>query len=246
MRGLSVSIFTLLALVAQPCSAAWDLATDWSDLANPNDVWSYRGGSNVLTTHQSSWQPGNFSAAQPAWAAAASGNNSIPAWFQSNGAVAFQPSTTTPDPTYDAPVGSVITHTVDSFNGNDANVSNVLWTSPVAGTVTISGGTWQARKSLGRSNDWALLVNGAVITGGSLTSNDAFTSGNPFDFANGSGGANVLTVPVSVGDTISFRAQRTSQPGDFVGVNLLIDIPEPATAGALMFLAGAAALRRRC
>ena len=123
------------------------------------------------------------------------------------------------------------THTTDPLSGNDAALSNILWTSPIGGTATISGDTWQARKSLSRSNSWTLFHNGTAITGGSVTSSDSFTSSSPFLFQNGSGGAGVLTFPVAAGDTVMFQAVRISGAGDFVGVDLSISVavPEPGT-----------------
>ena len=64
----------------------WDLKTAWSDGANPNGVWTYRGGTTALpyianwraednwnTTPQEGWAPGNFT------------GNCLPFWYQSNG-----------------------------------------------------------------------------------------------------------------------------------------------------------------
>jgi hypothetical protein len=171
------------ALVTFSASAVtYDLASDWSDTSNPNGVWQYRAGNAPISTHFSTFGPGDvtsFNAAQPAWVGAASGHNSIPAWFKSSGAIVYEPSTTTPDPTYDAPAGRIITHTNDPDTGNDVSASNVLWTSPVSGIATISGDTWMARKSLGRSNDWYLIINGTTVTQGVVSSTDAYTSSSP-------------------------------------------------------------------
>ncbi len=94
--------------------------------------------------------------------------------------------------------------------------------SPINSIFEISGGAWMARKTLGRSMDWTLYVNGIAITGGSLTSSDSFTSAKPFDFADGFGGTSVLTVPVAVGDVINLEIVKTSTFADFVGVDMTI------------------------
>jgi hypothetical protein len=209
--------------------AVFDLARDWSDTSNPNGVWQYRHGDTAITNHWATgWNPfEGFASAQPAWADTASTFGFIPAWFQS--------VTTSPDPTYDVPIGRVATHTTDPTNGDDSAWSNVLWTSPLDGVATISGDTWQAKKSLGRSNDWGLFHDGAILTGGIVTSTDPFNSSNPFLFQNGSGGPDVLTFPVAVGDTIMFEAVRAfSIAGDYVGVDLTITVtpgssPSPGT-----------------
>jgi hypothetical protein len=230
-------------------ATVYDLADDWSDTANPNGVWQYRAGDAAINTHFPTFGPGlitNFNSAQPAWVAAASGPESIPAWFKSTGAIVYLPGTTTPDPTYDAPAGRIITHTTDPDTGIDSAFANVLWTSPISGIATITGDTWLARKSLGRSDDWFVLVNGLVVTDGVVSSTDSYTSANPFLFSNGSGGASVLTFPVSVGTTVDFEAIRApGDDGDFVGVDLSISVvPEPAPWG-LLTIGGVALLRRR-
>jgi hypothetical protein len=121
----------------------------------------------------------------------------------------------------------VATHTTDPYNGDDSAWSNVRWISPVPGVATISGDTWQARKSGGNSNAWGLFHNGVILTGGIVTSADPFNSSNPFLFQNGSGGEGVLTFPVAFGDTIMFEAVRAfSIYGDFVGVDLTITVTE--------------------
>jgi hypothetical protein len=203
------------------CPSVFDLASDWSDASNPNGVWQYRHAGTAITNHWPDWDTNSefFVSPQQAWADVPNGFGRIPSWFQS--------VTTSIDPTYDVPIGRVATHTTDPYSGDDEALSNVLWTSPVDGVATISGDTWQARKSLGRSNTWALFHNDVNLTGGMLTSDDPFNSSNPFLFENGSGGADVLTFPVAVGDTIKFEAARLySIYGDFVGVDLTITVTD--------------------
>jgi hypothetical protein len=78
----------------------------------------------------------------------------------------------------------------------------------------------------------------------------------PFPLASGSGGAGALNdIPVSPGDVLELRIERTTQYGDFVGVNLMVTaeaqvVPSiggwgSAVLGSLLVACGAMALRRR-
>ena len=88
--------------------------------------------------------------------------------------------------------------------------------------------------------DWTLRVNGSRISGGSLTSDDSFTSSNPFDFSAGDGGTSALSFPVSVNDVIALKLRRPSTypSNEFVGVDLTITatpVPEPSSL-TLLFI----------
>ena len=74
----------------------YDLESDWSDVNNPNGVWSYNNGNGPITNQVSDWLPNYFSTDQPAWARS---DRDIVSWFKStNNKEDFQ-------------VGDVITHT---------------------------------------------------------------------------------------------------------------------------------------
>src|SRR5262249_17291828 len=114
----------------------------WSDTSNPNGVWQNRAGAAAITNYFPTLGPGlvtNFNAPQPAWVAAASGPNSIPAWFKSIGAVVYVPATTTPDSTYNAPAGRVTVQKNDLDTGNDVAAANgthkIVTAPPVANLV---------------------------------------------------------------------------------------------------------------
>src|SRR5439155_8718349 len=90
------SVF-LVGLAWQICGEVaqgqvYDLRTNWSDLANPNGVWTYREGSNALP-HVASWQSslGGWTSPQPGWARSENGNDRIPFWYRSNGTENFSP-----------------------------------------------------------------------------------------------------------------------------------------------------------
>ena len=190
----------------------YDLNTAWSDSSNPNNVWTYREGSNALP-HVNAWQGliGDFSAAQPAWARADVGNTNLPAWMK-----VVAPTNIA----HDWQLGDIIVHTTDSFNGVGSGDANVIWTSPITGTINIGGGVWMGR-DIGRSNHWNVSLDAAVLSGGDIFSGDPYSRASPFNFAAGSGGAAAVTkVAVFKGDVIELKLTKTSAPGDYVGVNL--------------------------
>jgi Putative binding domain, N-terminal len=204
----------------------YDLAAGWSDVINPNGVWSYnRAPAVAITNRVADWDTSNnlFGSPQAAWAAApypAAGH--VPMWFKR-----VSDSTT-----LDFPVGRVGMH------GSETSNAGVTWTSPLDGAVDISGGVWQAAKTgahAGRSMNWRVLKNGLALTGGSVSSSDSFTSASPFVLQNGSGGAAALThLNVSRGDVITLELFKASSFTSFVGVNLTITARSPATCSYLL------------
>ena len=194
-------------------SATFNLQADWSDINNPNGVWSYNDGGGAITNHIDNYLPGVFVNSQPAWANAASGSGHIVSWFKSV------------NDTYDWFSGDVITHTWDSANGGVSTPhSNLTWTSPSAGVIDISGAVWLAR-NIGRSVDWDLSLNTFTLTGGSLFDGDVFDRSSPSDFAGGTGGASVLTgIPVVAGDQITLSLITTSRFGEFTGIDFNIQL----------------------
>lgn len=214
--GVNLYIADFSANVIYKATPVYDLAEDWSDVKNPNGLWSYNSAPGTpITTHWDDWDPGTccFASVQPAWAAARQPDSGhVPVWFK------------TISPTLgssDMPIGTVGMH------GSESAAAGVTWTSPINGVVRISGGVWLAYKGNGRSMNWTLFVNGALITGGNLTFNDSFTSSNPFNFTAGSGGTAALTVPVAVGDVINLELVKTSGFAEFVGVDLKFSVVSP-------------------
>lgn len=114
--------------------------------------------------------------------------------------------------------GDIVVHSTDASNGVGQGIANAVWTSPCHGVATIEGHVWLGR-DIGRSNNWRLVHNSTVLTGGSLVSGDAFSRGNPFPFSAGTGGAAVLqSRRVAAGDELRLEVERTSSAGEFVGV----------------------------
>lgn len=234
---------------------SYDLRGDWSNTANPNLPWSYNDGAGPIPGHVSDYLPGAFSMPQPAWANATSGSNPghIVSWLRAvtNGSDVGCP----PCDSLDWRVGDVITHTWDRFSSGISTAnSNLSWTSPGSGRVTISGAVWLAR-NIGRAVDWEIAINGLAVSTGSLYSGDPYNRSHPFVLASGSGGAAALThVPVQSGDRIvlSLITPNTSPAGEFVGVDLRIETASTPVPGPLSVAGLAAAFRqsrqwrRRC
>ena len=218
-------------LVFSPCglyaaNIVFDIADDWSDTQNPNGVWSYNGAPGLpITTLQSDYDPTRtfFSGEQPAWAAAPFQlPGHVPFWAKSRG-LALKPDSM---PDLDFPSGRVGMH-----GSNTAN-SGVTWTSPVDGVVDISGGVWQMSKEGGhffRSAQINLRLNGLLLTSVNVAWNDSFTSANPLDLSDGSGGeAAILNLPVKAGDVLTLEVVKTSSIATLVGVDLTITVLDPA------------------
>jgi hypothetical protein len=234
------------SIVAQPNSASaatlYDLKTDWSNTSNPNGPWSYKQGNTPLQA--ATWDFGGYwSTTQPGWAVTQTiTTSSLPFWFKSNGSETLAK---------DWQAGDIVVHTTDPDNGVGNGVANVTWTSPIAGTIGITGNAWLGR-AIGRSDDWEIYLNNTLLTKGSLFDGDPYDRANPFNFAAGSGGANILNnIAVNTGDVVKLQLVKTAPAGDFVGVNLAISatqsstaVPEPFTIIGTL-IGGTAAVRMR-
>ena len=215
MKRLVFSIAVLMTFTAALADGAvvvYDLAADWSDTTNPNGVWSYnKGAGDPILTHQDPWSPGTT---QSGWAEAPmSDRGHIPVWLKSVGWGGL-------------PAGRVGVHTTDSYSANpSAGIANVTWTSPIAGTIVVSGGVWLPGRTYDRPQAWRVLdQNDLVVASGSLTINDPYTASNPFLFEE--------TMSVSAGDVITTELYKLGNVGYWVGLDLTITaqpIPEPSS-----------------
>ncbi len=188
----------------------WDLQRDWSDSANPHGPWALLEGGNLLP--QGTRADGDRTVPQIGWAEGGS-NDWLPFWFRSNGSETFPA---------DVLAGDVVVHTTDPTNGVGNGPAAVTWTSPLTGTVSLSGGVWMVRE-IGRSNDWRLYKNGLLLTGGSIASGDPHNRANVSSFAAGTGGPTAAqNVVVTEGDVLKLELVRASGAGDYVGVRLRI------------------------
>ena len=213
-RALTNAEIAALFAAASP-SVVWDLRGGWSHAANPNGVWQYREGNNVLPP-VNAWQQtlGGWSTAQPGWAESQDGNNRLPFWFRSNGSENFG---------RDFAAGDVVLHVTDPTNGVGNADGNVTWTSPITGSVSLTGGVWMGR-DIGRSATWTLSRNNVPLSDGAIASGDQYNRVSPFSFYLGRGGPGaIMGLNVVPGDVIKLQVTRTSAAGgDFIGVDLAI------------------------
>src|SRR6185503_3583184 len=134
--------------------AVHDVTTDFSLAANPTATgWQFSesiaNGGGPVGAVVDNWNAPDFGAGQPGWVGVRAGAHA--GWAQriDNG---------NDTPTFDDPVGTVITH------GN----TSVLWKSPAGDPnrfATIIGGVWNIRH-LNRSGTWRLFQNDALLTQG--------------------------------------------------------------------------------
>ncbi len=225
---VALALLLAVGLVVPEVEAAIinDLKAEWTTSSNPNGVWTYREGANALPS-VANWILPGLNAAQPAWAPSIINGNFLPGWVQSP---IDNPGG------LDILAGDVVVHSTDVGNGSVNGVANVIWTSPFAGTINISGSVWMTR-DIGRSNNWTLSKNAISISSGNIFSGDSFNRANPFNFSSGSGGPAALqTISVLSGDMIQLAIERTSIPGDFVGVNLTIESVVAPSPSALILM----------
>ncbi len=210
------ALLACLLLTTSAFAQTFDLNSQWSDASNPNGVWSYRQSAANLPS--STW--GFDFTSQPAWV----GSNPA-VWLKVQSTAGF-----------DVQIGDVVNH---SSNGS-AGLTNIVWTSPSAGTIDINGGVWMIR-DIGRAVDWFIRQNGTLLSTGSLFSGDSFNRATPFNLNAGSGGA-INTLAVSAGDQIELSFQQVGGTGDYVGVNFAVTlsaVPEPTSlALGIMSLMG--------
>jgi hypothetical protein len=204
-----IMVWLILGIASLPLPAGattYDLATQWSGTANPENNWSVYSGSNLMDNYASWSYYGimvwNYD------------SQYIPVWFKTpfDGALGL-----------DLKAGDVATH----GNYDGAPASNVVWTSDISGTVQVSGSVWETR-TYGRIMDWALYVNGTPEGSGSI--GDSHLRNNPITFSTG-----VLPIQVGQTVMLAlFPPYSTNE--DFVGVNLNITANAVPLPGAVWLL----------
>ena len=161
VRGFLILWASMSTVPAVRAAFIADLGADWSDVNNPNTAsfgsWSYLQGTTLLP-HVANWTGLGAATPQPAWAPGNASGDSLPSEFK---ATSDQSGFNVVGQT-NWKVGDVITHTTDPNNGVGNGPANYLWTSPINGTVTISGDAFEARVTPGRNNIWSLIVNAAL------------------------------------------------------------------------------------
>lgn len=192
------------AVLVLPATTIYNL-NDAFGASNPSGAWTFREGSNVLPV-VSSWIPGNFAAAQSAYA---KGTVQVPSWLEVSANPLFAST--------DFQLGDVLVHS------SATGVANVMWTSPLNGVADVTGGLWMAR-NIGRGNHFELFLNSTLLAQGNVSDGDIFSRSNPLGFSLGN-------LALRVGDVVRLEVTKTSTFGDFSGVNLSIgvnEIPEPS------------------
>lgn len=200
----------------------YDVSADWSDEQNPNGVWTYTGNNGaVLTVNQPDWDVrGFFFSGQRAWANAILPEpNHVPMWFKASGPSAL-----------DVPgVGG---------HGSEGSIDawvGVVWRSPVDGTVSITGGVWQALKAeigafggthRNRNSDWRLRHNTTILAYGNVSGIDQYTSRLPFSFSAGTAGGSLDGIRVATGDEIVLEFISPTTFAPFIGIDLVITATE--------------------
>ena len=234
LSAAALSIF-LLTGTTRADASTYDLTTDWSDLVNPNGVWSYGDSIGAITVQQSAY----LAAGQKAWAFSNGGPGVIASWLRTsqNGL-----------PQLDYLLGDVITGPWDGNVGQPGRgpASVVRWTSPIEGTIDVSGFTWNAHLSGGQAIDWSLSVDGNVFQSGTLASNGISSRSATTPFAQ-------TGIAVQTGDVLAFSFQPNNFFANWAGLSLTIEtnpgesvVMEPASAGMLAIgVIGLLARRRR-
>ncbi len=198
--------------VTPPAPARFDLAADFSEVANPNGPWSFRAGDALVPAFQDAW---GFIADQRAWAFSAQENGFTPAFMRVESVdTGFT----------DAALGDFVVHSQDEGSGAGFGVSRIVFTSPRAGHVDVSGALWPAR-DIGRSNAFVLFVAGQDVATGAFFDGDPWSRATPLSLAD-AGAVPLNGLAVAAGDEIVLEVVRTSDFGDAVGVSLSIVLAE--------------------
>lgn len=170
-----------------PGAQVWDARTQWSDAANPNGPWSYLANGVPAPAVMRLSDP--WASPQVSW-------GDIPGWFRSNGTEQF---------VHDWIAGDIVTHT---------GVSRLVWTSPINGRITITGGVWSGR-DIGRFNNWTLWYRGFPFSTGTIGSFLPDSRDTPAEFI-------APNLTVVVGEPIILEIIRVTPLGDYVGVNMTV------------------------
>jgi len=192
--------------VIPPASEVHDLASEFSLQSNATSRgWQYsRGlaqGGGVVGGVTLNWNSPDFGPGQPGW------EGLTPPGAHAGWARRVNNGNDTP--TYDDPVGTILTH----------GPTSVAWIAPANDPnryAIISGGLWNIR-DFGRSGTWRIWKNAELLTEGTIDDNSGSSSA-PKTFAQGNGGPDALVVAYKPGDVFRFEHLED----DFVGVNFKI------------------------
>jgi len=212
-NGSRTSLPANLQVTPRPDSvsgARHDLSADFSLDANPTATgWQYSesiaNGGGPVGNVVPNWNQPDFGPSQPGWVGVRAGAHAGWAKRIDNGS---------PTPTYDDPVGSIITH----------GPTSVMWTAPPddrGGVADIRGSLWNIRH-LNRPSNWRILKNDTELLTDGVVDDNSGDSRSPLNFANGSSGPNALrNIPYQAGDSFRFEVASVGV-NDFVALNMTI------------------------
>jgi uncharacterized protein (TIGR03437 family) len=215
LRNLLLA-FLAASGVSAAATATYNVTTDWKNNANPNGVWQYSAGSQLLPW-QGALGTGSCYGSLPSTITGgyAQGINfggaCDPAVFKTTGNC---PNTT------DCLNGDVIIDSQDDGNGAGQGQATLTWTAPAAGTVTFNGAIWYAQSPVQRANSFTLSLGGTTLASGTIAYNSPVGQNRltPYVLARST------PLNVNAGDRLTlivFRAPGQAA-GSFAGVQLAI------------------------
>ncbi len=218
------------ALAPAPAQAStFDLQADWSDLVNPNGVWSYRRGGAA------------FAAAVPSWSGFGT------AWADNgSGGFGFTPMLLKYDGVGSEAIDALVDDIVGHTNTHDSNAGagelSVRFTSPWATVATVSGSLWDVHTSQNRDQTWTLLANNVVLASGVIAGDGSNGRAAPDSFS-------FSGIALAAGQTVELLVTRSDgHNGGLFGMSLTVaaPVPEPAALPLLALgLAGTLLAARR-
>ena len=225
----SMALLQLAATAAAVDVYHYSLVNDWSDVQNPNGVWSYNLNSSPITTHQTFWW------GQPGWGYLDFSDGGI-----MKGSYPANMNDPWGDPTgsaHDWQDGDVAMHALSIPYGGDTSFLNVTWTSPADGIIDITGRAWDAKIYSDRVVAWLLIVGGQTIAQCSSAYGLYRTDPGAQFESNLIGDSQLTGIPVVQGQIVEFRVVAQTYYGQYVGVQediTLTVVPEPGTGCLLL------------
>lgn len=234
----------LAGISATPAAAAvtYSLANDFSEVNNPNGVWSFTQGTTLLSHYAQPTDGNNLNAA------AANGYWGVGPAFNKAPIVIQTSQNGSATPSYsnnDFLAGDVIAHSTNPGAGDQLFIN---WTAPSAGTISFSSAVWYAHSPVSRSNDISDILAGNLLN--TVAVNDTITRSKALTTLSGS------SLNVAAGDVLAFRLTPTAGEtfGSLAGISETVDftamvpgVPEPTTWALMLLGFGGlgAALRAR-
>jgi hypothetical protein len=208
--NLAGSMVTVLLLPCVALAQSYDLRANWSDADNPHGTWSYRDGT-VPMTAVGDVQPGAWEFPQRAWVRYGPAQDEFAAWFMSNGSEAFSHEWST---------GDIVCHT-GHRETQPRGVASVAWTSPLDGTVVLTGGVWPGSPILASTpQSWSLWHEFVRLAGQTTLSSGSRSAPVPFLTAT----LDPISLDVVRGEAVRLEIEPrdSNGAGDYVGVTMNI------------------------